>query len=260
MQKRRKNKVGKAMNSNLYPALYAPKEGYVFLVTYGRSGSTLMTNYLNSFPGYCIRGENNNVLHHLCAAVRSLDNVNFTFRRQANLKPLNERRPEMQHIMETPKDPWYGAELVDPGNFAKAIFNDFVREILSPPPETRVSGFKEIRWVNNMEQLEYNINLLSRYFPNARFVFQTRDAGAISRSGWWKQRPREAVEKFIKNADAAFLACAAKNDASIHVRYEDIVEGEGALRKVAEFLGEDFCTQAAYNIISERLSHLKKNS
>ena len=29
------------MHSQPYPALYAPKDGYVFVVTYGRSGHTL---------------------------------------------------------------------------------------------------------------------------------------------------------------------------------------------------------------------------
>ena len=31
--------------------------GYLFVVTYGRSGSTLLMGLLNSIPGYLIRGE-----------------------------------------------------------------------------------------------------------------------------------------------------------------------------------------------------------
>ncbi len=39
--------------------------GVVFVVTYGRSGSTLLTGILNSIPGFLIRGENRDAVHHL---------------------------------------------------------------------------------------------------------------------------------------------------------------------------------------------------
>lgn len=39
--------------------------GYLFVVTYGRSGSTLVQGLLNSIPGYLIRGENRGVLYRL---------------------------------------------------------------------------------------------------------------------------------------------------------------------------------------------------
>jgi hypothetical protein len=32
--------------------------GYVFVMTYGRSGSTLLMGLLNTIPGYLVRGEN----------------------------------------------------------------------------------------------------------------------------------------------------------------------------------------------------------
>ena len=38
---------------------------FVFVVTYGRSGSTLLMGLLNSIPGFLIRGENWDALHHL---------------------------------------------------------------------------------------------------------------------------------------------------------------------------------------------------
>lgn len=246
------------VNGSDFQHLYGPKDGYVFLVTYGRSGSTLMSNYLNSFPGYCIRGENNNVLHHLCSAVRSLENVNFTFRREDKAKPFSKRRVEMQRIMETPKDPWYGAELVNPSRFAKTVFDNFVKEILAPPPGTRVAGFKEIRWANYLGMLNNHLDMVAQYFPNTKFIFQTRDAESVSKSGWWKERPAEDVRRFVKNSDNAFLSYLKTSDASMLVRYEDIVQGDDALRKVAEFLGEDFCSQTAHNIINEKLTHLQK--
>lgn len=260
MQKRRKNKVGKAMNSNLYPALYAPKEGYVFLVTYGRSGSTLMTNYLNSFPGYCIRGENNNLIHHLCSAVLCLNEENF-IKRRANLeKPFEERSPLMQRTMGTPKDPWYGAELVDQDRFAKAMFDGFVKEILSPPTEVRVAGFKDIKWAHNLARFKNNLDIVAKHFPKTRFIFQTRDVKAVAKSGMWVKRPPQEVETYIRNADAAFLDYAKDKEFCIHVRYEDMVDGDGTFRQLASFLGEDFCAETARRILDEKLMHMKQLS
>ena len=38
---------------------------HVFVMTYGRSGSTLLMGLLNSIPGYLIRGENRHAMRHL---------------------------------------------------------------------------------------------------------------------------------------------------------------------------------------------------
>jgi hypothetical protein len=42
------------------------------VVTYGRSGSTLLMGLLNSIPGYLVRGENWDALHHLFRFHRTL--------------------------------------------------------------------------------------------------------------------------------------------------------------------------------------------
>ena len=39
--------------------------GYVFVMTYGRSGSTLLMGLLNTIPGYLVRGENDDALRYL---------------------------------------------------------------------------------------------------------------------------------------------------------------------------------------------------
>ncbi len=46
--------------------------GYLFVMTYGRSGSTLVSGLLNAVPGYLVRGENRNALLHLFRYHQSL--------------------------------------------------------------------------------------------------------------------------------------------------------------------------------------------
>ena len=44
----------------------------VFVVTYGRSGSTVLQNMLNALPGHILRGENANLLAPLVRAWQDL--------------------------------------------------------------------------------------------------------------------------------------------------------------------------------------------
>ena len=44
----------------------------VFVITYGRSGSTLLQNMFNALPGYVLRGENNNILSSLVQSWEAL--------------------------------------------------------------------------------------------------------------------------------------------------------------------------------------------
>ena len=44
----------------------------LFVVTYGRAGSTLLQNMLNALPGVTLRGENNNLLAPLVAGWQGL--------------------------------------------------------------------------------------------------------------------------------------------------------------------------------------------
>ena len=52
--------------------MQGPAPRFVFIFTYGRSGSTLLSGYLNALPGYCIRGENYMAVAHLCAFYRAI--------------------------------------------------------------------------------------------------------------------------------------------------------------------------------------------
>jgi hypothetical protein len=46
----------------------------IFVVTYGRSGSTLLQGVLNGIPGFLIRGENKDIVGHLLGLVNDVSN------------------------------------------------------------------------------------------------------------------------------------------------------------------------------------------
>ena len=224
---------------------------HVFIVTYGRSGSTLLQNLLNRFDGYCIRGENNATLSHL---VRAWDAVE---------RGESMRGARWRGVLMEPGNPWYGAELVDPDAYGRALAATFTREVLHPPAGTRVAGFKEIRHTSQSQvnlfprQMEF----MRRFFPDARFVFNTRDHDAVMRSGWWTKWTRtdpDAVRALLTRADALFSESAAAHpDCSLQLRYEDYDANPDGLRPLFEFLGEPFDQEMAGAVLARRLDHLK---
>lgn len=245
------------MNEELYPALYTPKDGYVFVVTYGRSGSTLTQSLLNAIPGYSIRGENGNLTYFLSRAIHLVAKHDmYTWRREDLPKEPQERRAYLKNILGQPYDPWAGAESVEPEDFRLSLMNLFVEKVLKPEVGCRVSGFKEIRLHEDPNFFEDHINYLRDSFPKARFLFQTRNHNAVSRSSWWASKPKHVVYNQLKQADEIFLEYSRKNpDICFTISYEKYAEGINYARKIYNFLGEDMSDDAIGATLGQKLRH-----
>lgn len=245
------------MQSQLYPALYAPKDGYVFVVTYGRSGSTLTQKLLNAIPGYQIRGENGNALYHLArAAVLASKWDNFIWRREDLGKEKAEQKSFIRDIIETSSDPWFGAELVDPISVSKSLANTFVSEFLKPDPHVRVAGFKEIRWHEDRAFFANFLEFVKNTFPNAKFIFQTRAASDVAKSSWWKNRKHEDVMSMISAAENMYKIFSTENPKiSYTIKYERYAEGPSYVQEIFDFLGEHVQHQDIEKILGQQLRH-----
>ncbi len=223
-----------------------PSGGYVFVVTYGRSGSTLLQNILNAIPGYQVRGENN---HALLPLVQSWQAVNGS-------EPMRGARTAGRRT--PPGDPFYGAELVDPDAYGQALAATFVQSVLQPDPGTRVSGFKEIRFHLRPRLFGPSLNFIRRFFPGSRFVFNTRDLGAVSRSGWWANMDPKAVQAELSAAEKLFAAYAARHPRVCHqVHYDTYVQAPETLRGLFDFLGEDMDETSIERVLDTPLDHAR---
>ncbi len=208
---------------------------HLFVMTYGRSGSTLVQALLNSIPGYLVRGENGGILTHLHA---------FHQGALAGKAPRGERA-------RSPNSPWFG--IVDyPDEVALAQIRELVtRTLLRPEPDTRVTGFKEIRWY--MDDLASYVAFLRAVFPGARFVVNTREIADVARSGWWAKQ--EDPEQTIGAIEERILAVASTlGDDSFHLVYDEYVADPEALRPFFAWLGEDFDLDRARDVLSVRYS------
>lgn len=222
---------------------------FVFVVTYARSGSTLMQSLLNSVPGVQIRGENDNALYHL---YRALDAVQST------------RRSARKFISTEVDRPWYGAGEVRPNIFEKNLLNNFLQNVLVPSPGVRVTGFKEIR--HNREfipagQFAPYMSFLLDSFPGSRIVFNSRRAADVASSAWLAKQDRDETLALIKSADTRFSSYSAKHtDRTIHMRYDDYVADHTLIYRMMEFLELEYAPEAIEAVFAKRLEHGHKKT
>lgn len=197
---------------------------FVFIFTYGRSGSTLLSGYVNALPNCCIRGENYMALGHLCAFYRSL-------------------KSSMGHITKKsgqPTHPWYGIEEIDLESARRGIRNLFVQEVLRPPAGARIVGFKEIRInVTDIPDFDGFLDEVVEIFGNVRFVFNHRQIADVAKSKWWGETLQSHVT--IRSMDIRLERSKhAHTDRVFQVYYERFIAETDHAKALTEFLGLKF--------------------
>lgn len=215
--------------------------GTIFIVTYGRSGSTLLQSVLQSIPGAHIRGENGGALEGLFRASSAL------------------RQAHKQHGIEPhPADhPWHGMSEVRVSGFERRLAQAFVTDVLRPPEDARWIGFKEVRYIQMGTQLPDFLNFCRRVFHNPFFVFNSRNIEDVAKSGWWATQPLDEVRFKLKRSDEIFARYAGNNpDVSHHVVYEEMLANPGAmLRPLFDKLDEPYDAARVAQIMGKRLTH-----
>ena len=199
-----------------------PDLSYLFVVTYGRSGSTLLQGILSSTPGVMIRGENGAVLQDL-----------FRFHDTASGHRDRLTANRVNQIPET--HPWWGIDGYRDETALRDMRTLMLETVLRPDPGTRVVGFKEIYWMP--ERMPDYIAFVRAVFPGARFVLNTRNLDDVAKSKWWARRPdaRHELERIEKQYVDAL---AALGDHAYRVHFDDYVADPSVLRGLFEWLGE----------------------
>jgi hypothetical protein len=195
---------------------------YVFVVTYGRSGSTLLAGILSSSPGVMIRGENGGVLQDL---FRYHQTMTHHRDRLARADPLPAHHP------------WWGIDEYRD----ESAYRDFrallLDTVLHPAPDTRLVGFKEITWLP--EQLPELLEFTAHVFPGARFILNTRNLADVAQSKWWARNP-DAMAELTAMEQRYVDALDGLGDAGYRVHYDDYVADPTVLRGLFTWLGLEF--------------------
>lgn len=214
-----------------------PGLAYVFVVTYGRSGSTLLQGILSSTPGVMIRGENGGVLTDL---FRFHDTVRAHRERLRRADPLPASHP------------WWGIDGYPDSTALRDMRLLMLETVLRPGPDTRVVGFKEITWLP--ERLPDYLQFVRAVFPGARFVLNTRDLAQVAQSKWWARRPDAMTE--LQTMEKQYVsALAGLGQDAYRVHYDDYVADPSRLRGMFEWLGEPFDEDRVRTVMGVRHSY-----
>jgi hypothetical protein len=207
-----------------------PPLRFVFVVTYGRSGSTLVQGLLNVLPRTLVRGENNFYIFSLYEAMVHARG----FRRQFG-KQRNER----------PTSAFYGLWSLQPGHFDDLTRDLVVKQLLGATErrDVDVIGFKEIRWnqIDSDAQVDF-FDFMDRAFPGAQYVLNRRNHGDVKASDFWRgRRPEEFVEIVSRIEEIQNFLRTTRPDRVYDTQYElltgaDDSAVEKQLRGLAEFV------------------------
>lgn len=218
---------------------------YVTVVTYGRTGSTVIQAALNALPGVLVRGEN-------YAAFRGL---------QAYVQSIAETAD--RHHSGRPGHPWFGSAKLDPAEVVADLRRHVVTSVLRPRPATRWLGFKEIRYEPG-HFASYDLMLsyllfLDTLFPGMHYLVNVRDPESAARSGWW---PDHGDPVAALTATREWLVDATQDLTRILGTGRAVLVDYDAWTTRPEVLVEAFATlglprddDAVRAAVSERLAH-----
>lgn len=211
---------------------------HIFVVTYGRSGSTLLQGILNSIDGVCVRGENGGVLERLAAAHAAAAGARHTFGQYGH----------------SPENPWFGAGGIESDRFGREISAAFVRDVLCPPPGARAIGFKEVRYpLLSDAEFEEFLGFVRAFFSRPLFILHTRSIDDTLAS-LKRNNMRQDAEQ-LRHHDRRMRRLAAFGAAdTFHTHYDDFAGRPEALRPLFSLLGAEFDHDRLSSVLSRRHS------
>lgn len=159
---------------------------FLFVVTYGRSGSTLLNGVLNSLPGVRVYGENNMAVKHLWSFYREMvksfsasENFEQNFGQFDSCNSWNNPVDYLQ-LQESTRS--------------------FFLDVYDPDRMFDLIGFKEIRYPSMSKgELFSFLRWLDYVFVPAKFVFLTRSLDETCKSKWHaidSAKCRERLDRF----------------------------------------------------------------
>lgn len=221
-------------------------EKLVFIITYQRSGSTLLQNILNSHRGVDLKGENGNAFFGLWKTYTGLCHAR-----------KNTLRGDV-----TEKDwPFYGAENLKPEAFWSQSSLRLLREVLclkDLEPVMSCRGFKEVKYIEFGDELIAFLKKINETFENVKFLFNFRNIEDVTNSAWNKKKDKERLTKQLQSFEKQALRFVEESKNSMVVRYDDYVRTPENLLDVFAFLEVEPDSRTIRACLDKKLVHGKK--
>lgn len=217
---------------------------HLLIVTYGRSGSTLLQGLLNSIDGVLIRGENNNLFFRL-------------FETHQELEATKVKHPGSEKV----GDPWFGMQEVDPQSFLNDLQPAARNLLLGNHPEpVECLGFKEVRYTRCGDALHDYLDFLRQLFPQSGMLFNTRELSDVVRSGWWAEQDSEQVTAELSALESAFRAYAENREDCFFIDYADLTGQTENLAAMYEFIGAEYNPSVVRKVLAQPHSHTPRQA
>ncbi|WP_157953250.1 sulfotransferase [Nocardioides allogilvus] len=195
------------------------RHSYVFVVTFGRSGSTLVQGLLNTLPRTLVRGENDLYLLHF-------------YRGLAALRAFREEHKA--HGSYDDASAFYGLKQIRRSAFMQAMNDVVTTGVLGgvEADDYDVVGFKEVTWHRIApEETEDFFAVMDKAFPGVRYVLNTRDPDRALASGFWRQEDEAAArQKIARTLDIQQHLRATRPDRVLDVSYEQLTGDDDGVR------------------------------
>jgi len=230
---------------------------YLFIVSVGRSGSTLLQGITNCLERTRITGENGIALPVVTGYAELIQGYNYATERnlQGVRHIISHGKSAVRGLVSStnPGHPWFGISELNIEALERQIVNIISENVLNETKymaEYDQIGFKEIRWHYHRKVFQ-GMNLL---FPNAKYIFNYRNSPDIVKSGWWKKMNTEV--DFIDEAqnwmskEAQFLGSRA-----FEINYEDYVNDPSRLVNLEIFCQRALDWNKVGAVLEKRLRH-----
>lgn len=205
---------------------------HVLIVTYGRTGSTLLQGILNAIDGCLVRGENFQFCRGLFLAWDALQRA--------------------KHEYGTPEDsgdstrPWFGAAGIDSARFFDDARRLVLNQLAPGPHAYRCIGFKEIRYLETDREpghpltdrrLREYLWFLVRLFRNPAIILLRRAHEEVVHSAWWSNMEPERVQARLEEFEKSCARFASNYRHAFPIDYADVAGQTQRLRELFDFLG-----------------------
>lgn len=222
-----------------------PRHEYVFVVSSGRSGSTLVQGLLNAMPRTLVRGENAFFILPLFRSYRRAKRFQRSFARNS-----------------TATSAFYGLNQINVGEFVTSARELTIRQLLgtTDPRTIDVLGFKEVRWDEiRADETEDFFAYFEQIFPDARYVLNSREPEVVVDSAHWRRVDRqEALRRVGRTAQVQQYLRDTRPGRTYDTTFEVITGSDTAardaqLKGLAEFVAGS-CDEALLDRLHQTLT------
>jgi len=214
---------------------------FILIISYRRSGSTLLMGALNSIPGYKIVGENK---------MAYLSLMEFYEKMNESLNSSINFAQNFNSGQDT-TNPWWNDFSL---NFLREQIRYLMSGLIDPERKARAVGFKEIRY-SGVKDLSRYLDWLY-FITGCKFIFLTRTHKDVCKSKWHAENPKcpenlEAFEKRVwKHMEDNF------HQSWFHLHFDDLHNTKpDKFKALFEWLGEEYNENSLATVLSRRYSY-----